>query len=197
MKKLLFAIGALLAGSVQAVPIGTYNPNDSVYMQAGVVTNNSSQVMVGFRIDFVADSGSPASGIWELPPIGSLGSPVGTFTNQPAADGAFTVSWFGLNVGTGGTFSYTGLDYGGWNGTFVDEGLAPGLRGDEVATMFFADGSSVSALFAAGGSQNPATLVFDDSNLVRPNATPEPGSLALLGLAFAGLGWSRRQRRTA
>lgn len=190
MKKLLFLIGALLAGATHAAPIATFNPG--FYIQDGVVTNNFSQTMVGFQIDFVPDGGVTA--IWDTT-FG--GSPAATFTNLRPSNGAFTATWTGLSVGTGGNFAYTDMDYDGWDGISQLSSLAPNLLGDEIATIFFADGSSVSAFFTAGSAQNTATLVFDDANLVNRNATPEPGSLALLGLAFAGLGWSRRQRRAA
>ena len=186
---LALASAAVLGGTAaEASVIATFNYN--AFIQSGSVLNQYSQNIVGFQIDLVADTGVPPSPIWELPPIGDVGNPLATYTNSPHPEGAFTAGWSGLNVGNGGSFVYSNLDYGGWNGTFVDQGLIPLLRGDEFATIFFADGSSVSAFFAAGNPQPPGTLVFDDENLV---TAPEPATLTLLGLVLAGLVRSRKR----
>ena len=188
---LALAGAAVLGGTAaEASVIATFNYNG--FIQSGSVLNQHSQNIVGFQIDFVADTGVPASPIWELPPIGSLGNPLATFTNSPHPEGAFTAGWSGLNIGNGSSFIYSQLDFGGWNGVFVDETIAPSLRGDEIATIFFADGSSVSALFAAGASGLGGTLVFDDANLV---TAPEPATLTILGLGVAG--WAFRRKRAA
>jgi len=186
-------IFALLALSINAnaATIGTFNYGS--FAQNGSATNQHSETLVGVQIDFVADSGSPASGIWELPPIGSLGNPAGTFTNSPHPQGAFTVTWSGLNVGTGSSFNYTGLDYGGWNGSFVDEGLIPFLIGNEFVTLFFGNGSSVSSFFSAGSISGGGQLLFDDADLV-VSAVPVPAAAWLFGSALLGfLGFSRKK----
>lgn len=177
-----------------------------LYAQTGSVTNQFAQNIVGFQIDFVPDSGTPVSPIWELPPIGSVGFPIATFTNIRDADinnpGAFTATFEGLNIANGDVFGYIDLDYGGFDDGDVSEALVPNLTGEEFATVFFANGSFVSAFFGAGSIGSGGLLQFDDSNLVTStnSVVPLPAALPLFGtgLAIMGLlGWRRKRKVSA
>jgi len=187
----LSGLGLLLfAGVAQAAAIGEFNFDR--YIQSGGFTNLYSEAIIGVSIDLSPDNGSPSSAIWELPPIGSTGVPTGMFTNQVHPEGAFTVNWNDLNVTNGNTFSYRGLDYGGWNGTFVDQSLVPLLLGDESVTLFFGNGTQVSAYFSAGSANTTGTLYFDDSNVI--NTVPVPAAVWLFVSGIGLLGWFRRRQ---
>lgn len=191
----LSASASFAAVAGNAATIGTFDHNS--YVQSGTVTNLYSSAITAFQIDFVVDSGSPASAIWETGVGGAPGSPAATFTNL-VSGGAFTATFEGLNVGSGGTFVYGNMDYGGFNGSSAYGTLIPNFRGDEFATIFFADGSSVSTFLNAGPSGMSGNLVFDDGNLVNgdgPSPVPLPASLPLLLGALGGFGIMRRRKK--
>ena len=188
MKKFMLLAGCLFFGSANAAIVGTFDFGN--WIQSGTVTNTSGDTLVGFQIDFVADSGSPLSPIWETGVSGLPGTPAATFSNVPMAGGAFTAGWYGLNVADGGTFSYTNMDLGLWTGSSIDQGTLPVLLGDEYATLFFASGAQVSSYFSAGSAQPAGQLVFD-GNI---SDVPEPSSLTLMLLGLAGTFFARKKK---
>jgi hypothetical protein len=188
MKKLILLAGCLFFGSANAAIVGTFDFGS--WIQSGTVTNTSGDTMVGFQIDFVADSGSPLSPIWETGASGLPGTPAATFSNVPMAGGAFTAGWYGLSIADGGTFSYSNMDLGLWTGSGINQGTPPVLLGDEYATIFFASGAQVSSYFSAGDAYPAGQLVFDDANA----SVPEPSSLTLMLLGLAGTFFARKKK---
>ena len=196
----VFAVAAIGVGasSANAATIGTFA--FGAFLQEGEFTNQFGQTAVQVSIHFVPDAGNPRSPLWELPPPvgpGSPGTPPAVFTDiNLDGRGAFTATFGGLSVaGGGGTFEFSGLDYGANELGVTSEAFPPALLGDEFARVVFADGSSVSAVFDSGSVVGGAFLVFDDQNLVPANPVPLPPALPLLaaGLGFVMLAGRRRR----
>lgn len=194
--------GLLLAGTVlfcagetaQAATVATYNAGS--FRQSGNVLNSYSQTMIGFQIDLIADSGSPPSGVWDnaengpdLPVSPTYSNPVGLVGNTTHF---FTVTWNALSVAPGAVFSYSGLGYDAWTGSAIVGSPCPGdtppfihagcpaLTGNELITVFFANGQQFSAFLPAGGGEYIGS--------VNINAIPLPGALPLMGAGLAALG---------
>lgn len=188
---------ALCSSASFAATIGTYT-QDFQFLQSGTISNTSGLEMTGFQIDFVADAGTPATGVWETGSGGLPGTPAATFSNL-VSGGAFTATWSGLSIASGSSFSYSNMDYGGFNGTAASGGLIPAFLGDETMTIFFANGSSVSAFLPAGDSRfGASTVLFDDADLVTGlTPVPLPAAFPLMLVALGGLGIAARRRKTA
>jgi hypothetical protein len=82
----------------------------------------------------------------------------------------------------------------GWNGTTVFDQHDMPVSGYKLYDfLVFATGTHTTLSFA--GQQNPAYFVLDDVS-VTPVGTPEPATLALVGMGFATFAARRRRRQS-
>lgn len=203
IKKLAMSISVCVlavtaSGVANAALIGTYTPGS--FLQSGSFTNLHTSALTGVIIDLGVDAGLAGDGtpIWDKDGGSGGGTPAGIFSNPIAGftNKYFTISFLGLNVSNGNSFAYSGLDIDGFTGTGIVGGGDSYLDGNELVTMLFADGSSVSAFLPAGPLFGVGTLKLDGDNAV-VSAVPLPAGLPLYGagLAIMGfVGWRRRRK---
>ena len=93
-----------------------------------------------------------------------------------------------LNLGP--LFSYEANDFGG-DGSFSDIGDSNRYAAWCGAGNPFSCTGVSTFLSSVVGTGNPSTNVWA---VAQPTSVPVSGTLALFGLGFAGLGWSRRKQ---
>ncbi|MNT50946.1 PEP-CTERM motif protein [compost metagenome] len=149
-----------------------------VFLQStvGQLSTATANLVVTFTITDAA-----GATVFNWTPDGVIGS--GIFGGTENADGANLNTSLATNFLTrGNLFTYDPSGCGTPTGTGV---------GTACGSNF----SSVSNALTAGNYTLTLNAV-ESVDLVKQAATPEPGTLALLGLGLAGLGYARRRKVT-
>ena len=146
-------------------------------------SGNTGHTGVAFDTPFFVHSGD--YGLQEGP-VGSDGFISQTLSTVPGAAYSIT-AWYNPSGSTPADFDIE------WNGnTLLDVPDFP-VTGWLPYTVF-ATGTG-SDLLTISFRDDPSFSGIDDISVTSVTAAPEPGSLALLGAAFAGLGLLRRRSR--
>jgi hypothetical protein len=175
-------VGYSVFADINFIGTGTWNANEfsadtglfSLGLRAVNLTNNSTINLGTATLSPGADSAATVTLVTAAPSGRAITSISGTFDFTPApgttGPGNFFVAPVPFNIG----FSV---------GNF---------GGNSQNTTYTVNGDGSISVFTPGPGLNPAT-----GNLTFVSAVPEPGALALVGIALAGLGFASRRKLAA
>ncbi len=198
-----------IAGVAQAAPIATVNLNGATFLQTGTVLNAATSGATVVRV--VYSLGTPYAGgsTWDS----AVDLADGTGTTPLSMPGAVlsdflgdarhfqTVTWSGLAVSPGSTFSFGPLDIdliSSLTPLVINQSSVGGSTSMVNATfsVFWSDNSFGRI---AVGTSGWSVSQFSTINGTVGSALPEPASLALVGLGLLGgaLVATKRKRQVA
>lgn len=178
-----FACGAALAAGTATVQL-----NGSSFIQSGSVLNTSSAGIDVVKVVYDLGTAQDGIAIWEK------FSSTGTHSNFLTGNWYSTETWNGLSVGTGNTFSFSGLDIdliqsvatGSVTGSILG---GPSSLANASFSVYFNDNS--------WGTAKLSQLNWSENQTLTITAVPEPETYAMLlaGLGFVGAIARRRKQK--
>ena len=183
----LAAAAALVCGAAMAGS-ATVQLNGSEYIQSGSVLNTSAAGVDVVKVVYDLGAHQDGIAIWELY------SSSGAHSNFLSGNWYSTETWNGLSVGSGNTFSFSGLDIdlieSAASGTVTSSTLGgPSSLANASFSVYFSDNSWGTAKLAQMNWHESQTLVI--------TSVPEPETYAMLLAGLGLMGAVVRRRKQA
>jgi hypothetical protein len=189
VKSIIAFAASIACGSTLAAGTATVQLNGGSFIQSGSVLNTSSAGVDIVKVVYDLGTAQDGIAIWE-----NFSSTGGTQSNFLIGNWYSTETWSGLSVGTGNTFSFSGLDIdliqsvatGSVTGSILG---GPTSLANASFSVYFNDNS--------WGTAKLSQLNWSENQTLTITAVPEPETYAMLlaGLGFVGAIARRRKQK--